>query len=82
MVSRPPAERHILDLQRAESVTAWIMSVVAKCSAEKKEDKINTNGTIQDLQITNFFLSLCGQDAIVKLSSLMSARYKDIGLAI
>ena len=50
------------------------MSFVAKWRAEKKEDKINTDGTIQDLQITNLFLSMCGQDAINNLSSLISPK--------
>ena len=65
------------------------MSFVAKCRAEKKEDKVNNDGTVQDLQVTNLFLSMCGQDAIIiKLRSLMSPRnlidtpYKDIRLAI
>ena len=47
------------------------MFFVAKCQAEKKEDKINTNGNIQDLQVTNLFLSICGQDAIIKHRGLM-----------
>ena len=88
MVSRPDTDRQILDLQNAESATAWIMSFVAKCRAEKKEDNVNNDGTVQDLQVTNLFLSMCGQDAIIKLRSLMSPRnlidtpYKDIRLAI
>ena len=88
MVSRPATDRKILDLQDAESATAWIMSFVAKCRGEKKEDKINTDGTVQDLQVTNLFLSMCGQDAITNLRSLMGPRnlidtpYKDIRLAI
>ena len=88
MVSRPATDRQILDLQNAESATAWIMSFVAKCRAEKKEDKVNNDVTVQDLQITILFLSMCGQDAIIKLISLMSPRnlihtpYKDIRLAI
>ena len=61
---------------------------VAKCRTETKEDKVNTDGTVQDLQVTNLFLSMCGQDAIIKLRSLMSPRnlrdtpYKDIRLAL
>ena len=76
------------DLQNAESATAWILSFVAKCRAEKKKDKINTNDTVQDLQVTNLFLCMCGQDAIIKFRSLISPRnlietpYKDIRLAI
>ena len=50
VVSRSTTERQILDLQNAESATTWILSFVAKCRAEKKEDKINTDGTVQDLQ--------------------------------
>ena len=49
MVSRPTTDRKLLDLQNAESGCAWILSFVAKFRAEKKEDKINTNGTVQDI---------------------------------
>ena len=75
MVSKPISDRKTLDLQKAESCTAWIMSFVAKFCAEKKEDKGNTDGTIGDLQVTNLFLSKCGQDALLKLRSLMSPNY-------
>ena len=87
MVSRPPRDRQTLDLQNAESCTAWIMSFVAKCRAEKREDKVNS-GTIVDLQVTNLFLSICGQDALLKLRSVMSPKklldtpFKEIRLAI
>ena len=90
MVSRPTTDRQILELQNAESATAWFMSFVAKCRAEKKEDKVNTDSTVQDLQVTNLnlFRSMCGQYATIKLRSLMSPRnlidtpYKHIRLAI
>ena len=88
MVSRPPNDRQTLDLQNAESCTAWIMSFVAKCRAEKKENKVNNDGTIVDLQVTNLFLTICGQDALLKLRSLMSPKnlldtpFKEIRLAI
>ena len=88
MVSRPTTCRQILDLQNAESATAWIMSFFAKCPAEKKEDKVNTDGTVQDVQLTNVFLSMCVQDAVIKLSSLISSKnlidtpYKDIKMTI
>ena len=72
MVSRPPNDRQTLDLQNAESCTASIMSFVAKCRAEKKEDKVNTDGTIVDLQVTNLFLNICGLDVLHKFRSLMS----------
>ena len=64
------------------------MSFLAKCRAEKKADKVNTDGTVQDLQVTNVFLSMCGQDAVIKLRSLISPKnlidtpYKDIKLTI
>ena len=48
------------------------MSFEAKGRADKKEAKVNSDGTIQDLKVTNHFLSMCGQDAIIKLRSLMS----------
>ena len=88
IVSRPASDRQFLDLLNAESATAWIMCFVAKCRAEKKEDKINTDGTVHDLQITNLFLSMCGQAAFIKHRNLISSRnlldtpYKDIRLAI
>ena len=88
IVSRPARDRQVLDLQNAESATAWIMSFVVKCRAEKKEDMINNDGTVPDLQVTNLFLSMCVQDATIKVRSLMSPRnlidtpYKDIRLAI
>ena len=88
MVSRSARDRQILDLHKAESATAWIMSFVAKYRAEKKEDKVNNDGTVQDLQVTSLFLSMCGQDAIINFRSLMSPRnlidtpYNDIRLAI
>ena len=88
MVSRPTTNRQMLDLQKAESATAWILSFVVKCRAEKKENKVNNDGTVQDLQVTNLFLSMCGQDAIIKLRSLMSPKnlidtpYEDIRLAV
>ena len=69
MVSSSAADGQILYLQNAESAIAWIMSFVAKCRTEKKEDKVNTDGTVRDLQVTNLFLSMCGQDAIIKLRS-------------
>ena len=74
MVSRPPNDRQTLDLQNVESCTALIMSFVATCRAEKKEDKVITDGTIVDLQVTNLFLCICGQDALLKLRSLMSPK--------
>ena len=87
MMSRPPNDQKTLDLQNSESCIAWIMSV-AKCRAEKKEDKVNAGGTIVDLQVTNVFLSICGQYAHLKRRSLMSPNklldtpYKEIRQAI
>ena len=51
MVSRAPADKHVLDLQNAESATAWNMSILAKCRTEKKENKINNDGNIVDLKV-------------------------------
>ena len=88
MVSRPPNYRQTLDLQNAETCTAWIMSFVAKCRAEKNEDKVNNDGTIVDLQVTNLFLSICSQGALPILRSLMSPKkwldtpFKEIRQAI
>ena len=44
---------------------SWLF--LAKSRAEKKEDKINTDGTVQDLQITKLSLSMYGNDVIIKL---------------
>ena len=76
MVPRPPNDRQTLDLQNAEPCTAWIMFFLAKCCAErkKKEDKVNTDDTIEDLQVTNLFLCICSPDALLKLRSLMSPK--------
>ena len=88
MLSRPTNDRQTLDLQNAESCTAWIMSLVAKCRAEKKEDEVNTDGMIVDLQVTNLFFRICSQDALLKLRSLMSSKkfldtpFKDIRQSI
>ena len=88
MVFRPPNDQQTLDLQHTESCTAWIMYFVTKCRAEKKEDKVNTDGTVVDLQVTNLFLSICDQDALLKLRSLMSPKkllytpFKEIRQAI
>ena len=46
--------------------------VFAICRAENKEDEVNADGKIVDLQVTNLFLSICGQDALLKLKSLMN----------
>ena len=87
MVSRPITDRKILDLENAESTTAWIRSFLAKCRAEKKEEKMNIDGAVLDLQVTKLFIRMCGKDAIIKLRSLTSLRnsigtpYKNIRLA-
>ena len=75
MVTRPATDRQILDLQKAESATAWIVF----CGEMSHRDERTR---------TNLFLSICWQDAISKLRSLMAPRslidtsYKDIRLAI
>ena len=69
MVFRPTTDRKILDLQNAESATGWILSFVAKCRAEKKEGKINTDGTVQDLQLTNLILLCAGKMQLLNLGA-------------
>ena len=84
MVSRPSADRQILDLQNGEWATAWIV-FCGEIRAAKKEDKISNDGSIVDLQVTNLFLSMCVQDAIIKLRSprnLIDTPYKDIRSSI
>ena len=64
------------------------MIIVAKSCAGKKKDKVNTDGTIVELHVTNLCLSLCGQDALLKLGSFMSPKklldtpFKEIRKAI
>ena len=87
MVSRPPPESQLLELQNAESTKVWIKFFVAKSCAEKKEDKINTHDTILDLQVIDRFLSMFGHDKIPNFRILMSPRnlidtpYKNMRLA-
>ena len=70
MVSRPTTDRQIFNLQNAQSANAWILSFVAKWRAENKEDKINTDGTVQDLQVTyGSFLVCAGQMQLLSLGS-------------
>ena len=70
IVSRPPTARQILDLQKAESCIAWVVSLVAKFRPETKEGKPNADGTLVDLQLRNLFLSVCGQE-LLKIRSLV-----------
>ena len=87
-MSRPEVDRSYLDLQNAESTKAGIVSFVPKLRAETRKNKINTNGTTLDKPVTNLFLSMCRQDANIKLGNLMSPRisidtlYKDLGCAM
>ena len=48
------------------------MSLLGKCRAEMKEDKINTDGTIVYLNVTDLFPNLCGKEAHLKLRRPMS----------
>ena len=62
--------------------------VYSEMSSREKGDKINNDGPVQDLQVTKFSLSMCGQDAIIILRSpntprnLIDTPYNDILLAI
>ena len=57
-------------------------------SLKEEKDKINTDGTMLFLQVTNLFRSMCKKDAVIKLTSLISSRtlidapYKHMGLTI
>ena len=81
-------QQEIWDLQNAESATSWIMSFLAKYCAETKENKINNDATIVDLQVTKLFVSMCEQNSVIKLRGLMTPRdvigtsYRDIRSAI
>ena len=74
MVSRPPTDRQTIDLENAGSCTAWNVSFMAKFCTDRKTEKFNSGYTIVYLQVTNLFLSMCGQDAFLKLRSLMSPK--------
>ena len=69
MVSRSIKDRQVLALQNAASVTVWIMSSVAICRAEQKEKEINTDGSVQDLQVISLFLSMCSEMQILNLEA-------------
>ena len=88
MVSSPPTDRQILDLQNAEACTACIVSFVAKCCTWKEQDKVNTDGTFLDLPVTNHCLKMFGQDAFLKnripmsTEKLLDIPFKEIRLVI
>ena len=88
MVSRPTTDRQILDSTECRIRYCVDFVFEAKCRAEKKKEKINNDVTVQELQVTNIFLNMCGQGSIIKLRSLISPMnliatpYKDIRLAI
>ena len=46
-VSRPPSERQNMVLQDAGYFTAWVIPIVAKRWAEKREKEMNTDDTLQ-----------------------------------
>ena len=70
MISKPgSADRQILDLQNAESASAWVMFFVTKCRAAKKGEKISAGVTLVDIQITNPFLVCAGKMQLQNLGA-------------
>ena len=60
----------------------------AKSRAEKKEEKLNIIGRVLDAQETNFFLSMCGNYALLKFrrfvvpKNLLETPLKEIKVVI
>ena len=74
IVFRPPTDRQILDINSAESSTAWVVFFLAKNRKDNLVDKHRNDVTILDLQLTNIFHSICGQDPQLRLKSLLSPK--------
>ena len=60
-------QHRYLELSNFDNYIAWMTAFIAKYRYEKKEDKIKSDGTIEDLQVTNLILSTCGSEAIINL---------------
>ena len=72
-----------LNLKEPEQALMWLKAFEARARMGKKKDIGGTPGTTgpppvaavtQDYQITDFFMSQCGLEALVKLSSLVAPK--------
>ena len=72
-----------LNLKEPEQALIWLKAFEARARVEKKRDIDGTPGTTgpplvatitHDYQITDFFMSQCGLEALVKLSSLVALK--------
>ena len=63
-----------------EKTEAWFMSFAAKARSKGCKDIMATEGEnalAQNLQITDLFLAVCGEEALVKLARLLKPRRLD-----
>ena len=63
-----------LDLNNKEEADCWLMAFEAKMKIKEAEDKDGNEKTHPDYQITNYFISLCGQDSLKKLCAIVSPK--------
>ena len=72
-----------LNLKEPEQALTWLKAFEARARVEKKRDIDGTPGTTgpppvaavtHDYQITDFFMSQCGLEALVKRSSLVAPK--------
>ena len=75
-------EKVFLQLTEPEDAIAWLDAFRAKSRVEKKRDIAATEDVEQDFQITDFFISRCGIQALKKLNSLIAPKkVEDIAFA-
>ena len=72
-----------LNLKEPDQALMWLKAFEARARVEKKRDIDATPGTsgppavaaiAKDYQVTDFFMSQCGLEALIKLSSLVAPR--------
>ena len=72
-----------LNLKEPEQLVMWLRAFKARARVEKKRDVDAIPGTsgppavaviAKDYQVTNFFMSQCSLEALIKLSSLVAPR--------
>ena len=73
----------VLNLKEPDQALMWLKASEARARVEKKRDIDATPGTsgppavaaiAKDYQVTDFFMSQCGFEALIKLSSLVAPR--------
>ena len=72
-----------LNLKEPDHSIMWLKAFEARARVEKKRDKDRTPDTdssaaaasiAKDYQVSNFFMSQCGLEALIKISSLVEPR--------